>query len=264
MSDKIIGFVVALKPSANSKNWKNDSILLYRTLESICNQESNAYSVFVIYSDLPETIFHHENIQYIQFPFSFCSFEYLENLKPEHYQGPEGTTYFFDQGKKIMYGAEIAKFNNCKYIMSVDFDDLVSNKILKYIIEDDNRLGYYVEKGYIYYTEKKILLRKKKRMNEINGSTNIIYCQNIPTTDLYSNDVSGFSFFSAHYYTKFRLQEQGIIIKPLPFYAIVYKAHISNWFNIHTHMNGFSLRVLYKYLFQRHPITKAIRKEFKL
>jgi len=264
MGNITIGFVIALKPKFNSKNWKNDSKLLYQTLESICNQESEDFMAFVVYHDLPDIVFNHKKIHYLKFPFSFCIFESLDKIKAEHRETPEGTTYFFDQGKKIMYGAEIAKFHNCRYIMSVDFDDLISNRILKYITEDDNRSGYYVEKGYIYYTEKKLLLRRKKRMNGINGSTNIIYHQNISNVDLFSNDVDSFSFFSAHYYTKFRLLEQGIVIKPLPFYAIVYRAHISNWFNIHTHMNGFSLKVIYKYLFQRHFITKAIKKEFRL
>jgi len=264
MSEKIIGFVVALKPCFNSKNWTNDSNLLYKTLESLCNQDRDDFLIFVIYHDLPNAPFHHKNVYYIKFPFPFSSFENLENQKPEHFSDAQGTTYFFDQGKKIMYGAEIAKFYNCKYIMSVDFDDLISNRILQFIKHDDNLQGYYVDKGYIYYTEKHLLLRRNKRMNEINGSTNIIHCENIPSTNLYSNNADDFSFFSAHYYTKFRLQEQGIIIKPLPFYAIIYKAHVSNWFNIHTHMNGFSLRVIYKYLFQKHPITNSIQKEFRL
>ncbi|WP_316773166.1 hypothetical protein [Pedobacter frigiditerrae] len=259
-----IGFVIAFRPKKNSKDWEHDSKLLYSTITSIKSQKLQDFKIYIIYHDLPTIIFEAENISYIKFPFSFLNIEEIENSNPINEADAKALTYFFDQGKKIMYGAAIAKIDHCKYIMSVDSDDLVSNRIVDFLASNNSRHGWYVNSGYIYYTEKKLLLYREKDMNGLNGSTNIINSNDVPDVDFENNDVYNFNFFAAHGYLKVRLMKQGKILLPLPFPAIVYKAHTSNWFGIHKTINKKSIRNFIKIILFKRKLTKSIIEEFKL
>jgi len=259
-----VGFVIAFKPKRNSKDWENDSALLYATIESIVNQKSQDFMVYVVHHELPNKILESKNVTYIKFPFDFFDIEKIENAQPRDDEDAKTLTYFFDQGKKIMYGASVAKANQCKYIMSVDADDLISNNLVNFISTSYSQHGWYVNSGYVYYTEKKMLLYRRKNMNALNGSTNIINSDDIPDVDFENNDIYNFNFFAAHGYLKERLMKQGKALLPIPFPAVAYIAHTSNWFGISHAIKKKSLRNFVKIILLKRRISKRIIEEFKL
>lgn len=261
----MIGFIVPFRPFQNSKNWSNDSKLLANTLKSICNQTVSHFRVYVVHHDLPEDIYVHPNLSYINFPYEFCTMNQLIGKTQAHELDPTMSVNGFDQGKKALYGARVAIVEGCEYVMSVDSDDLISNRIAEFINKNkDNPNGWFVSKGYIYIAKENLLLRKPSRMNTINGSTNIIASKHIPNVNFDTNQVDAFSFFAAHGYLYYRLKEIGVNLVPLPFYAIIYVAHISNWSRVTESYRLFSLRNFLIKTLRYQPKFAYIRKEFGL
>jgi hypothetical protein len=261
----MIGFVVPFRPIQNSKNWKNDSALLVKTLKSICNQTSSNFKVFVVHHELPDDCFQHQNLQYIQYPYEFCTLDMLTEKTAQHDIQTIMSVNGFDQGKKALYGAKHAIADGCNYVMSVDSDDLISNEIAAYVSNapaDSN--GWYVDKGYIYMAESNLLVRKPSKMNTINGSTNIVASRHIPMPDFESRSADNFGFYAAHGYLVNRLKAQNIELLPLPFYAIIYVAHTSNWSTITESYRNFSLRNLIIKTLRYQPKFKSLRIKFGL
>ena len=220
----------------------------------------------MVHHDLPENVYKHPNLRYIQFPYEFCKLDQLTEKTEYQLNDPIMTVNGFDQGKKTMYGASEAIKDGCTFIMSVDADDLISNKIAEFVtdIKNTHSDGWYVNKGYVYVTNKSFLLRKPSKMNTINASTNIIASRHIPQLDFASTKADMFSFFAAHGYLYQRLGEKGINIKALPFYGVIYVAHSSNWTNISQSLTKFSLRNLLLRILRSQPKNASIKKEFSL
>jgi len=261
----MIGFIVPFRPIQNSKDWENDSALLAKTLKSICNQTSPDFKVYVVYHDLPTKQFSHPSLKYIAFPYPFCTIDMLTDKSAQQTQDVTMSVNAFDQGKKVLYGATIAIHEGCDYIMSVDSDDLISNKIVEFVNKNnDHKDGWFVSKGYIYMAKENLLVRKPSEMNTINGSTNIIAAKDVPKVDFKTNRVDAFSFFAAHGYLYHRLKEIGIHLQPLPFYAIIYVAHVSNWSRVTESYKVFSLRNFLIKTLRYQPKFAHIRKEFGL
>ena len=136
----MIGFVIPFKSKAKSKNWELDCALLNRTVSSVLNQASSSYKCYVVYSDLPPNPVQNEKVAWIQFPFSFLESHQIadEERSAVQYGLGKFLPNFYDQGKKSMYGSSFAKKDGCKYIMSLDADDLLSNKLAGFIEDNLN------------------------------------------------------------------------------------------------------------------------------
>ena len=261
----MIGFVVPFRPIQNSKNWANDSALLIKTLKSICNQTSSNFKVYVVHHELPDELYEHPNLSYVQFPYAFCTLAMLSGKTAQHDISIIMSVNGFDQGKKALYGAKHAVEDGCDYVMSVDSDDLISNKIAAYVNNAPiNSDGWYVSKGYIYMSSEDLLVRKPSKMNTINGSTNIIAARHIPSPDFNSNEADLFSFYAAHGYLYHRLKAQNIHLLPLPFYAIIYVAHTSNWSAITESYRRFSIRNFIIKTLRYQPQFPGLKKKFGL
>ncbi|TCD07716.1 hypothetical protein EZ449_14380 [Pedobacter frigidisoli] len=259
----MIGFIVAFKPRQNSKDWTNDCVLLNRTLRSICNQTSNNFAVYLIYHDLPPELYHHPNLKFIKFPYPFCKIENLADVYEKHLNDEKMYVNGYDQGKKILFGANEAINDGCSHIMSVDADDLISNRIVSFVENQKSKSDvWFVSKGYIFLTNQSLLLRKPSKMYAINGSTYIIPREYIPIPNFDSNGIESFGFFSAHNYLFYNLRERGISLRPLPFYAIVYVAHTSNWTNIAQTFDHLSLKNIFLKILRYQPKFRYLSKRF--
>src|SRR5665647_81480 len=117
----MLAFIIPFKPKRNSTNWESDCIYLHNTLQSILHQTNDDYHVFVITHDMPENLIDSPKVDYLKLPFEYCDFEEIEDrnaaLKDSGYLNARDVEYLFDQGRKQMYGAQIAKENGYEYIM---------------------------------------------------------------------------------------------------------------------------------------------------
>ncbi|MDQ6608472.1 MAG: hypothetical protein M3Y85_01470, partial [Bacteroidota bacterium] len=150
----MLGFVIALKSKAKSKNWIIDSKLVNRTISSLLNQKHPAYHIYVAYTDLPDNPIENKKVSWISFPYPFLNMEDIEDREVflTRYTLGNYLPGFYDQGKKSLYASSFAKKDGCKYIMSVDYDDLLSNKVSAFVNTADSQTnpGWYMDKGYVY------------------------------------------------------------------------------------------------------------------
>lgn len=264
----MLGFIVPFKARSKSKDWDNDCLLLAATLRSICNQKSDLYRIFVVYTDYPEDNLKNEKVEYIHFPFSFVNNDEL--IKIEKLRDPDSSLVIdermFDQGKRILYGCMHARKYACNFVMSVDADDLVSNRIASYVQEHaTEKIGWYVNKGYVLRKKSSFLLKVNKNMNHMNASTHIVNINLIPAVNFESKSASEFSFFSAHGYLKERIKiSMGVTLKPFPFFALIYFIHDSNWAALGTTMKKHWIKTIIKYLLFGKRLDSSVRKEFGL
>src|SRR5690349_16645662 len=170
----MVGFVIPFKSKKKSKDWELDCRLLNRTIRSVLNQTAKNFKCYVVYSDLPPDPIHHEKLQWIQYPFPFLESHEIEDEEKFkiRYGLGKNLPFFFDQGKKIMYGVSFAKKDGCRFAMSVDSDDLLSNKLVQYVQEDSRPgdCGWFINKGYMYTENSSLLLKIPNDMNYVCGS----------------------------------------------------------------------------------------------
>jgi NAD-dependent dihydropyrimidine dehydrogenase PreA subunit len=65
----------------------------------------------------------------------------------------------FDKGKKLKFAAAYAMTIGANYIMTVDSDDCISNRICEFVSKnnDSSILGWYVKKEYLYRDRCRVL-----------------------------------------------------------------------------------------------------------
>jgi hypothetical protein len=260
----MIAFIVPFKGKTNS-SWEKECHNLNRTLISLTNQTSQHFKVFVIYTDAPDNPFVHEKVVFVKFPFSFMKqAEIDENelrINPS-YNGKISDKRY-DQGKRIMYGSYLARKNGCEFVMPVDADDFVSCKIAEWVEPNNNKDGWYVNKGYLYRETDRFLVRVNQNMNLINGSTHIIHVQHLPQIPFEEIHPSLMCFFSDHGYLKTRLkQSKNIDIQPLPFYALIYFLHSESWLGLKSFYEDNILKYYIKTLLRGMLITRKLIAEF--
>lgn len=265
---KVIAFIIPFKPKRNSNNWEQDSFYLSRTLKSLLNQKSSEYHVYVICHDLPLKIISSMRIDYVRLPFEYIEFDKIEDryeqMERNSYLSKRDVEYLFDQGRKQMFGADLAKQNGYQYIMSVDADDIICKTLTCYITKhNSNKVGWYVNKGYYFFEEKRVYARQPNGMNMINGSTYIIHYSLIPQINLDALNVNSNNFFSNHLYLKTRIREfYGKELKALPFYAILYVVTNISWWASNKILKDKSFKTRIKFLVRRVYYKKSIRKNF--
>jgi hypothetical protein len=263
----MLAFVIPFRSKQSSNNWEYHSQLLNRTIQSICNQTNKDYRVIVVYTDLPENKIEHGHVFYLHFPYSFLNAReitdfdsYVKQYYTETYAQIE-----MDQARRIIYGCKHAIEQQCTYIMSVDADDLVSNKIASFISNNENSedAGWYVNKGYVYLEGKNFVYRYNKNLNQFCGSTNIIRADLVSIPDLESRNLLDFNFFSSHAWLKDRLQEyKNAAIRPLPFRGVVYVLNDVSWTNYGASYKGKGLKKWAKLFLLGQLINKKLRMQF--
>lgn len=265
----LLGFIIPLKPRKESMDWDNDVRLLQKTLRSVVNQTNSSFKVYVVYTDEPLQKTDHPRVKYIAYPFPFMEYDDVDAANPGEFL-PSATRLVerrFDKGRKIMYGCRIAKEEGCKYLMNVDADDLVSNRIAAHIAshnEGGECAGWFIPKGYVWNEAENRLYRQSK-MHLFNGSTHILSSKLLPIPEPDATHWQNFNWFVAHGWTRIRFQDKlGAALRPLPFYGVVYVVHPTNISGVMKSVSEKSIKGIIKRLFLRKRITSAIRAEFNL
>lgn len=261
----MLGFIVPVKEKSKSSDWDKDNELLKNTLHSICNQENPSFKVFVVYTDMPYFL-KNDKVIYIKYPYPFVSAKEItdyETVVKVQFSDSMGQGVF-DQGKRVLWGCLAAIQLGCKYVMSVDADDLISNKLSGFVAQNNNeKYGWFVNKGYIWNIKFPRLIKVPVNMNHLNGSTNITNINLLPKVDFETKKLSDVSFFSGHGYLKEKIfLQHNETLKPLPFYTTIYLIHGNNWSGYRAMMNKDLIKTLAKYLTRGKWLTRSIKKEF--
>ena len=263
----MLGFIVPVKAKSKSRNWERDNELLKNTLQSICNQVNPEFKVFVIYTDMPY-FFENDKVIYVHYPFPFVNAKEVtdyETVLKVQFTDAMGQGVF-DKGKRVIWGCKAAKQYGCKYVMSVDSDDLVTNKLSGFVAQNsEEKYGWFVNKGYIWNIKYPLLIKVPANMNHLNGSTNIANIDLVPIIDFETKRLSDVSFFIGHGYLKDRIfTEYKETLKPLPFYSIIYLIHDINWSGYSSILQKDLFKTIVKYIIRSKWISKKIKREFDI
>ncbi len=169
-------FLTCIRHPDSSNNYELVSQLFENCARSACNQSNNNFKLIVVCNEKPEISFSHEQIIYhvVDFPI------------PHNREG-----VLLDKGCKRMSGLLFAKKQYpSSYIMMLDADDLVSNKIVEKTMSTDKHMnGWWFDKGYLLDLGH-LLLQRKYHLNKWCGSTLILNTEllyefsNLADTDL--------------------------------------------------------------------------------
>lgn len=160
------------------------------------------------------------------------------------------------------------------YVMRLDADDLVSNRIAGHVLADDNKLGYLVEEGYRWKNESAYVTRHQQ-FHLHSGSTSILYADagSLPASmDANPGDYDLLRL--GHHIVATTFEERGTPLAALPFPAVIYRTATGqnlsseapeedgpkpNW----RFYAGLPLHYL-RQLLRHRLLTKQLRREFGL
>jgi hypothetical protein len=263
----MIGFVVPVKPKNVSKDWDYDNLLLERTARSICAQTDDHFRLVIVYNDLPDIIYNHPNIIFAHYPFPFVGVDEIEDLDYVlKYHSREYAEKMMDKGKKIHFGCKKAIEAGCDYMMGIDSDDLISNKIAAFVHKHaaNNKAGWRIKKGFIYEEDTNILIKKYDIQN-INGGTHIIRKDLITIPDFTSNLFWNYNLFEAHGYTYFRIRDfHNELLEDYPSFGMIYIVHKNNYSNILELTKAITLKNIVKKILRGKFLSGNIRREYQL
>ncbi|WP_209403891.1 glycosyltransferase [Pseudozobellia sp. WGM2] len=165
----MVTFIIPVKSAKVSESWSDFSKLVERTLKSVTNQTSQNFKVVVVCHEKPETDFTHPNLVYIHVGFDVPR---LNDTPKEKHNG----LMEVDKSNKIFAGVAHAKKYYSDYLMVVDSDDCISNKLVEFIEanKDTNDVGWYINKGYFYREGDKLILLNRKIFNILCGTCIIV------------------------------------------------------------------------------------------
>lgn len=164
----MLTFIVPVKSEKLAADWPAFCKLFERSLKSICNQINREFKVVVVCHEIPTITFESDKVTYIQVDFPPPVL--VENDWDKNRALKEG-----DKAKKIQKGMAFAEQEKPDYVMVVDSDDCVSNRIVSFVADQDqNSPGWYVKKGYYYKEGAKYVFLNKHTFNNLCGSCIII------------------------------------------------------------------------------------------
>ena len=266
-----LGFIIPLKPKSQSKDWAKVCALLKATITSLLNQTSTNFKIYVVFTDDPKIEITSERLIFIHFPFPFATTSEIlesETILYRFGNDPIILERRWDKSKKIFYGCKKAKEDGCKYLMCVDSDDLVSNKIVAHIekkLEENATPGFYIEKGYLYRSGKKRMIYISRDFQNFNGSTHIIREDFITIPDFEKGVWMDYNLFTSHGWIRYRLNETyGIELDPIAFPAVIYVAHGGNISNVCNLTMKEKMKNFVKLILRGQWIDTNIKKEFSI
>jgi hypothetical protein len=262
----MIGFIVPITPKKYSKDWELANLMLERTVRSICNQTSRNFKLIIVYNDKPEIQFADNNIHYIAYSFPEITISQIEDFDfLSQWFTVEFAERMMDKSRKITLGCKVAKELGCNYLMAIDSDDMISNKIAQFVKENQNLKvpGWRISNGYLYNEGSEVVI-KNKQIWAMNGSTHIIRADLVPIPDFATDfKLLSYNLFQQHAYTFQRLIDfHSEKLSELPFPGTVYLIHNNNYSQVHKILSASRIKQFLKLLWSGTFVTKKIKRDF--
>lgn len=264
-----LGFVIPFKPKFTTKSWETDNELLCETINSITNQTYPDIKVYIVFSDEPLKFVSDKRVKFLKFGYPYLKFKDIPNNENEliFHKDKMLLEKRLDKSKKIMWGCKMAKEDGCDYIMAIDADDLISNKIAEYVnLNHDKKKvpGWFISKGIVLKYKSRIGIGNDY-MNLFNGSTHIIRQDLIKIPDFETAYYLDYSLFTSHGWTVSRMEDVfKQKLKEIKFYAVIYVVHSNNTSSILKLHTYFSVRNFVKRIVRFKYIGTGVKKEFSI
>ena len=248
----MISFLIPLRSKASSNNWDITVKLFNNTLKSVFNQIDTGFRVFVACHDLPEIEGRYD--------------DRLQIIQVDYPPPPEVKDQLTDKFYKKRILVNMVQETGGKYIMFVDSDDYISNKLVGWIRKHEHASGWSIENGYEYDVSSN-LLRPTPKFNNICGTSAILNISVLvnPIDTAFTNYERENKYlfdFGHNEWNQILTARKEPPLGFLPFRGAIYVLnHGTNWTNDAGQKTGF-LRKTFRMIFLGKPITDEIRLEF--
>lgn len=213
----MVVFVVPIKSEQVSTNWCVFSVLVERTMQSICQQTSQNFKVVAVCHEIPEISFSHDNLEFVQVSFDPPSAKRIEDPNAFDPRNPyRNVAKEEDKARKIMEGIAYGRQYNPDYYMVVDADDCINKNLVKFVDEHnspDNH-GWYFKEGFIYNEGSNLIFLNKNTFNVLCGTCIVVRAELVDKLI----ELEPFVVFT-HDFTELGDNRE---LKPLPFTGAIY------------------------------------------
>lgn len=253
-----------------SNSWDNVTKLFERCIKSVCNQTSANFRVLVVCHEKPQIEFTHPHITYVEVEFSVPDLDFRSKIIDKHC--------------KMLAGLRHAQEFKPSHTMHVDADECVSKHLAKFVEQNPQSNGWFLDKGYVYQEGGKFIYFKRKDFYRWCATSNIFrYNLNylpeslnyncIDINDCVSKNLSEefVDFYRCNLAHRLVVQnraQKGIPIAPLPFPGAVYVLHgeslSSNNFNQLLKLNSRDLFTRIKKALFLRSLSSSICNEFSI
>ncbi|MBV9491476.1 MAG: hypothetical protein JO069_17400 [Verrucomicrobia bacterium] len=246
----MLHFIVPLKSRAVANNWQLASRLCERTLRSICQQTSAAFSVQLVCRERPALNFTHPALQIIEDDFPL----------PE----PNTPSRMQDKWLKVRHGLIAAETRGPGHVMVVDADDLVHRDLARLALQNPATSGWRIALG-LTYNEGERFIRLLPEFDQQCGTSAIVRLEekDFPS-DLDTQRERYFILSYGHSAIARYLRECGRPLIDLPFPGAVYIKDTGENNSGPEQRKNLGIRTRLKRLRQTRYLTPRLRAQFGL
>ena len=177
-------FLIPVPSARRVKDWHLGCAYFKQTLSSILNSRGDDYCIVAAGHEFP-------NFQLPQDPrFKFLS---LDHSLPSQKDGDYAAAVK-DKMIKLAAAWDYAKSVwNPQYVMKLDWDDLISSRLVEWLISATNEAGYLIKHGWIWRSQVPYLVQRTEYFDRVCGSCLLIRSDLVDQTGPFLTQVEGTS-----------------------------------------------------------------------
>jgi hypothetical protein len=177
-------FLIPVPSSRRVRDWHVGCLYFKQTLTSVLNSRSDDYAIVAAGHELPD-------FQLPQDPrFKFLS---LDHPLPSQKHG-DYPAAVKDKMIKMAAAWDQAKSEwNPQYVMKLDWDDLISSRLVEWLSSATNEAGYLIKHGWIWRSQVPHLIQRTEYFDRVCGSCLIIRSDLADRTGPFLTHVEGTS-----------------------------------------------------------------------
>lgn len=207
----MLAFITSLRSKTVANDWKRVCALFERTACSVFNQTTPHFRLIVTCHERP----------ILTKPFD----ERLEFIEVD-FPPPDRREHILlsnDKVKKLIVALNKARDCGASFVMPLDADDMVSNRLVAFVLARPRADGWYVRHGWRYYEGQK-WIERLGRFNQVCGSCNILSRRwfNFSKEPELERDADENLISEGHDRAVLNFRERGVALRPVPFRAIIY------------------------------------------
>lgn len=219
----VITFIIPVRHPENARDWQSVKTKLAETVHSISMQTSGAWNAVIVAnrgSDLPDLPSRFD-VKWVDFPPNPLS-ERDRSDREKLYDA-----FRIDKGRRILAGMLHA--DKTGYIMLMDDDDFVSNRITEFVVQNFGGNGWYIKNGYVW-AERGNLLYLHDNFSKFCGSSHIIRSDLYRLPPMFESPSDDYirRMLGSHMFIHEHLDSIGANLAPLPFVGAIYRVGQSN------------------------------------
>jgi hypothetical protein len=206
-------FLVPLRPKETSFNWRIVQDCFKKTIQSVLNQTDLSCHLVVVCHQFPfDDLRNQPNITVIE-----ANIPIPKTLEEQ----------MTDKTEKKKIGLDYI-YNNCNkndFVMLLDADDIVANKVTTHINNNLNSPGFYIPKGYKYYFDQNkiiplqaLFFDRRLHFHKMCGSSLIFNLSIVPKEIIIGSHMNAVE----------NCKKAGYPLKPIPFRAAIYVCDTGN------------------------------------